>query len=53
MYGQRQSIRRQNNPVIVWVHGGALTVGAGSLDLYNGSPLAKKGAVAVNSPPLL
>ena len=40
-------------PVIVWIHGGAQTVGAGSLDLYNGSPLAKKGAVAVNSPPLL
>ena len=34
-------------PVIVWIHGGALRVGAGSLDLYNGSPLAKKGAVVI------
>lgn len=34
-------------PVMVWIHGGALAVGAGSLDLYNGSPLAKKGAVVV------
>ncbi len=34
-------------PVIVWIHGGALRVGAGSLDLYNGSPLAKKGALVV------
>ncbi len=34
-------------PVMVWIHGGALTIGAGSLDLYNGTPLAKRGAVVV------
>ncbi len=34
-------------PVMVWIHGGALAVGAGSLDLYNGSRLAKRGAVVV------
>ena len=34
-------------PVIVWIHGGALVIGAGSLDGYNGSTLAKKGAVVV------
>ena len=34
-------------PVIVWIHGGALMVGAGSLNIYNGSPLANDGAVVV------
>ncbi len=34
-------------PVMVWIHGGALTRGSGSLPLYDGSALARKGAVVV------
>lgn len=34
-------------PVIVWVHGGAFRVGAGSLPLYDGEALARKGVVVV------
>lgn len=34
-------------PVMVWIHGGALTRGAGSLPNYNGAYLAKKGVVLV------
>lgn len=34
-------------PVMVWVHGGAYIFGSGGLPLYNGAPLAKKGAVVV------
>lgn len=34
-------------PVMVWIHGGAYTFGSGALPLYNGAPLAKKGAVVV------
>lgn len=34
-------------PVMVWIHGGALTRGAGSLPIYNGAYLAKKGVVLV------
>lgn len=32
-------------PVMVWIHGGAYTFGAGGMLIYNGSPLATKGAV--------
>jgi len=32
-------------PVMVWIHGGALTAGAGSI--YDGEQLAKKGVVVV------
>ncbi|MEZ5922471.1 MAG: carboxylesterase/lipase family protein [Parvularculaceae bacterium] len=35
-------------PVIVWIHGGAYVFGAGGLDVYDGSPSAKKGVVFVN-----
>lgn len=35
-------------PVMVWIHGGALTRGAGSLPNYNGAYLAKKGVVLVS-----
>jgi para-nitrobenzyl esterase len=35
-------------PVMVWIHGGAFNIGVGSMDAYNGLPLAKKGAVVVN-----
>ncbi len=34
-------------PVIVWTYGGGFTGGAGSLAMYNGEALAKKGAVVV------
>ncbi len=34
-------------PVIVWVHGGAFTQGSGSLAVYDGEALARRGAVVV------
>ncbi len=34
-------------PVMVWIHGGALVFGAGSLAVYDGSALARRGAVVV------
>jgi len=34
-------------PVMVWIHGGALTAGAGSIPPYDGEQLAKKGVVVV------
>jgi len=37
----------EKRPVMVWIHGGALTRGAGSNDVYNGANLAKKGVVLV------
>jgi para-nitrobenzyl esterase len=35
-------------PVIVWIHGGAFIFGAGGLPIYDGRPMAKKGAVFVS-----
>jgi para-nitrobenzyl esterase len=37
----------ERRPVIVWTYGGAFTSGAGSLAMYNGEALAKKGVVVV------
>lgn len=34
-------------PVMVWLHGGALTWGSGSLPLYDGTELARKGVLVV------
>ncbi len=37
----------EKRPVIVWIHGGAFTGGSGSVPLYDGEALAKKGVVFV------
>ena len=34
-------------PVMVWIHGGAYLFGSGAVNIYNGAPLASKGAVFV------
>jgi para-nitrobenzyl esterase len=34
-------------PVMVWIHGGALVIGAGQLSIYDGSVLARQGVVVV------
>src|SRR5208337_3658205 len=34
-------------PVMVWIHGGGFTIGAGSQEIYNGAALAKRGNVVV------
>ncbi len=34
-------------PVMVWIHGGAFTIGSGAQSLYDGSGLAKRGDVVV------
>ncbi|MDF7680931.1 carboxylesterase/lipase family protein [Enterobacteriaceae bacterium ESL0689] len=40
--------RKQPLPVMVWLHGGGFTLGAGSLSLYDGKALAARGAVVVS-----
>lgn len=35
-------------PVMVWIHGGAYVIGASSLPIWSGAPLANQGAVVVN-----
>ncbi len=37
----------EKRPVIVWIHGGGFTGGSGSVPLYDGEDLAKKGVVFV------
>src|ERR1700728_3326983 len=37
----------ERRPVIVWTYGGAFTGGAGSVPMYDGDALARKGAVVV------
>ena len=39
--------RNAKRPVMVWIHGGALIFGAGSLPIYDASALARRGAVVV------
>lgn len=36
-----------NLPVMVWIHGGAFTGGSGTVPLYDGEELAKKGVVFI------
>jgi para-nitrobenzyl esterase len=36
-----------DRPVLVWIHGGAFLLGAGSTFIYEGSSLARRGAVVV------
>jgi para-nitrobenzyl esterase len=37
----------EHRPVMVWIHGGSLTHGSGSVPVYDGEALAKKGVVLV------
>jgi len=37
----------ERRPVMVWIHGGALTTGAGSVASYDGTNLARRGVVLV------
>lgn len=37
----------EHRPVIVWIHGGGFQNGSGSVPLYNGQAMAKKGVVFV------
>jgi para-nitrobenzyl esterase len=37
----------EKRPVIVWIHGGAFTGGSGSVPLYDGETMAKKGVVFI------
>jgi para-nitrobenzyl esterase len=37
----------EKRPVIIWIHGGAFTGGSGSVPLYDGETMAKKGVVFV------
>ena len=35
----------ERRPVMVWIHGGALTRGSGAVNVYDGTALARKGVV--------
>lgn len=41
------AVRREPLPVMVWLHGGGFTIGAGGLPPYNGSALARRDVVVV------
>ncbi|MEX0679705.1 MAG: carboxylesterase family protein [Pirellulales bacterium] len=38
---------QETRPVMVWIHGGALTRGSGSMEVYDGEQLARQGIVLV------
>ncbi len=35
------------NPVMVWIHGGGFSTGAGSMPIFDGAPLARRGVIVV------
>jgi para-nitrobenzyl esterase len=37
----------RRRPVLVWIHGGAFTIGSGAQSIYDGAALAKRGDVVV------
>jgi para-nitrobenzyl esterase len=39
--------QRAPRPVMVWIHGGAFTIGSGAQPIYDGSTLARRGDVVV------
>ncbi|HYR79179.1 MAG TPA: carboxylesterase family protein, partial [Candidatus Dormibacteraeota bacterium] len=39
----------KRRPVMVWIHGGGFTIGAGSQGIYDGSVLSKRGDVVIVS----
>lgn len=39
---------KRPRPVMVWVYGGGFTIGAGSVEIYDGTALARQGVVVVN-----
>ncbi len=41
------ALDRASRPVMVWIHGGAFTLGSGSEPLYSGEHLARRGDVVV------
>ena len=47
VYTPNDSSDSQSLPVLVWIHGGAYTNGAGSVAWYHGSSLASRGCIVV------
>jgi para-nitrobenzyl esterase len=47
VYIPHDPVESQSLPVLVWIHGGAYTNGAGSIAWYNGSSLASRGCIVV------
>jgi para-nitrobenzyl esterase len=48
VFTQTAPVGARTHPVLVWIHGGAYTNGAGSIPWYHGSALASRGAVVVS-----